>query len=65
WSIYARVGFAIIKHMKDEIGHVLAVPDGFTVAELDFIINYDTRLRCAGARHVEYRPGRENEEAAE
>ena len=34
---------------------------GFTAAELDFILNYDTRLRLASARQVNYRLGRDTE----
>ena len=34
----------------------------FTAAELDFIVNYDTRLRCATARQVKYRLGRHSGE---
>lgn len=33
--------------------------------ELDFILNYDTRLRCAAARQVKYRLARDTESEEE
>jgi hypothetical protein len=38
---------------------------GFRAEESDFILNYDTRLRCAAARQVKDRLGRETESEEE
>jgi len=42
----------------DEIDGVLAVHYGLTAEELDFVVNYDTRLRRGFGGQVKYRLGR-------
>jgi hypothetical protein len=50
----------ILQHavVPDEIAPVLACHYGFTAEELDFILNYDTRLRQGFGGQVKYRFGR-------